>query len=508
LIAVEALANLNLAVANVALPQIGVHFEASQTGLDLVSVGFSLGLAGTVLYLGALGDRYGRKMMLILGVCLSIPAAVLAAYAPSVTVLIAARFLGGVAAGMSYPTTLALITALWRGPSRTKAIALWSAAGGAAMALASVVAGWTLTFAWWGSVFLITLPVAFIALMLAVALVPSHANENSDPVDHLGGALSIVGIVALVLTINFAPSTGEGTVAVVALGVAACALIAFFARQRRAPEPLFDLHYGARRIFWVAAVAGVIVFGTLMASLFIGEQFLQNVLGYSTLAAGAAVLPAAGVMLVVAPISASIIERFGSRITLLSGYGLCLGAFLVMLLTWHENSSYLVIALAFSLMGAGVGLAGTPASHSLTGSVPVRRAGMASGTADIQRDLGGAIMQSTLGALLTAGYASAVAAKIGADSAQRITPQVTNLLERSFSSATEVAKAHPDQATQIVQGAKESFLQGANWAYAAGAIAIVVGATLVALMFPHRNQEIDLLASYRENDALNPAPTL
>jgi MFS family permease len=131
LILVAAVANLNLAVANVALPDIGIAFDSSQTTLDLVAVGYSLGLAASVLYLGALGDRYGRKMMLVLGVSLSIPASIAAAYAPSDGFLIFARILGGVSAGMAYPTTLALITALWAGPARTKAIALWRSSGGA-----------------------------------------------------------------------------------------------------------------------------------------------------------------------------------------------------------------------------------------------------------------------------------------------------------------------------------------------------------------------------------------
>src|SRR6478672_5621087 len=135
LIVVAAVANLNLSVANVALPDIGAHFDSSQTTLNVIAVGYSLGLAASVLYLGAVGDRYGRKLLLLLGVLLSVPACLLAAYAPSDGVLVAARVLGGVSAGMAYPTTLALITALWSGPARTRSIALWSALGGAISSL-------------------------------------------------------------------------------------------------------------------------------------------------------------------------------------------------------------------------------------------------------------------------------------------------------------------------------------------------------------------------------------
>ncbi len=191
LIVVAAVANLNLAVANVALPSIGQAFDAGQTALDLVAVGYSLGLAASVLYLGAVGDRYGRKKMLVGGMALSIPASLLAALAPSIGVLFAARVLGGVAAGMAYPTTLALITALWSGPERTKSIALWSGIGGAIAALGPVISGALLTQFDWESVFVVTLPLAAIALLMALRFVPAHVNETSDPVDNLGGILSI-----------------------------------------------------------------------------------------------------------------------------------------------------------------------------------------------------------------------------------------------------------------------------------------------------------------------------
>src|SRR3954466_8781712 len=158
LILVAGVANLNLSVANVALPDIGRHFDASQTSLDLIAVGYSLGLAASVLYLGALGDRYGRKLLLLLGMALSVPACLLAAFAPSDEVLFGARVLGGLSAGMAYPTTLGLIAALWSGPGGTKSFALWSALGGAISSLGPLVAGALLESFVWGSVFLITLP--------------------------------------------------------------------------------------------------------------------------------------------------------------------------------------------------------------------------------------------------------------------------------------------------------------------------------------------------------------
>jgi len=501
LILVAAVANLNLLVASVALPDIGKAFNAGQVTLNLVAVGFSLGLAGSVLYLGAVGDRYGRKMMLISGTLLSIPACLLAAFAPSIGVLFAARVLGGIAAGMAFPTTLALITALWSGPARTSSIALWSAIGGASTALGPLIAGTLLATFWWGSVFIITLPLAVIAAAVALFFVPAHVNETTGRVDNLGGVLSVLLVAALILMINLAPVPDLGT-AVIGLGVVAlAALIAFAVRQRHAAAPLYDLRVAGRRIFWVAACAGIVVFGSLMGGMFVGQQFMQNVLGYSPFQAGLAIIPAAAFMIGVAPHSARLIERHGSRLTLLAGYFFVLLAFLVMLLTWKEGTAYWKVGLGYALIGTGVGLAGTPASHSLTGSVPVKRAGMASATADLQRDLGGAIMQSILGALLAAGYAASITAAIGsAPHSQQITTSVQGQLTKSFAGAEGIAKRYPQYASQITAAAKESFLHGDHWAYAAGILAVLLGTALVYFMFPGHAQEKSLLAGYHASD--------
>jgi DHA2 family multidrug resistance protein-like MFS transporter len=502
LILVAAVANLNLAVANVALPDIGKAFNAGQTSLNLVAVGYSLGLATSVLYLGALGDRYGRKRLLLLGMALSIPQALIAAFAPSIGVLFAARVIGGISAGMAFPTTLALITALWSGAERTRSIALWSAIGGAIASLGPLISGALLEQFDWGSVFLITLPLAAVALFLAWRYVPAHVNETTEPVDNFGGILSILLIAALVMGINLAPVPGKGALAI-GLGLIAIATAAAFVmRQRRARSPLYDLEVAGRRVFWVAACAGIIVFGSLMGAMFIGQQFLQNVLDYSTLDSGLAILPAAALMVVVAPRSAKLVEARGARFTLLVGYVFCVLGFLTMLLLWKDGIPYWKVGLGYAFIGIGVGFAGTPASHSLTGSVPVKRAGMASGTADLQRDLGGAIMQSILGALLTAGYAAAASEAIASSpESGKVTENVEGELTKSFSSAADLASQYPGHSQQIIAAAKASFLQGDAWAYTAGIVAILIGGALVFFGFPKRDEEQRLLAQYHAEDA-------
>jgi len=502
LILVAAVANLNLAVANVALPSIATSLDTSQTELNLVAVGYSVGLAASVLWLGALGDRYGRKMVLLAGTVLAIPASILAGVAGNVEVLIAARLLGGLAAGMAFPTTLALITALWSGPARTKAIALWSGVGGAIAALGPVISGALLEHFDWASIFIVTIPLAAMALLMALVFIPKHVNETTDSVDNFGGILSVIAVSTIVLAINFVSLPGETDLTLALTAIGLIALAAFVFRQRKAPNPLYDLDVAARRTFWVAACAGLIVFGSLMGAMFIGQQYLQNVLSYSTLDAGLAILPAAFCMVLVAPRSAKLVDAYGARFTLLGGYVFCVLGFVVMLFLWEDGASYWKVGLAYALIGVGVGLAGTPASHSLTGSVPVKRAGMASGTADLQRDLGGAIMQSIFGTLLTAGFASSMTAAIATfPNSGQINDTAQSALTKSFASAEAVAAQEPQYAEQIIAAAKTAFLQGDDEAYVAGIVAILIGAALVFFMYPKREQEQQMLAGFHAEDA-------
>ena len=502
LILVAAVANLNLAVANVALPSIGEAFDASQTSLNLIAVGYSLGLAASVLYFGALGDRYGRKLMLLLGTTLAIPFSVLAAWSPNEQVLFVARVGGGLSAGMAFPTTLALITALWSGPGRTRSIALWSGIGAAIASLGPLLAGLLLEHFWWGSVFLLTLPLAVVALLLAL-----EARAGARERGHGAGRQPRRRPVRAVRRradhrdqLRAVPSSGE-IIAIMA-GITIVAGAAFVLRQRRAANPLYDLDIAGRRIFWVAACAGIIVFGSLMGSMFIGQQFLQDVLGYDTLDAGAAILPAALLMVLVAPRSAKMVEA--RRRPPHHPHGLRLRA---ARLPGHAAA----LEGGHPVLEGRAGLRPGRHRHRVR-RAPRRRtrsrdpspssgSGMASGTADLQRDLGGAIMQSIFGALLAAGYAKAANAAIAASpEASQVTSSVQAELTKSFAGAESVAQQYPQYADQIIAAAKTSFLKGDQWAYVAGIVAVLLGAALVAFLFPKREEEEALLAAYHQAD--------
>jgi DHA2 family multidrug resistance protein-like MFS transporter len=257
----------------------------------------------------------------------------------------------------------------------------------------------------------------------------------------------------------------------------------------------------ARPTFWVAGVGGVIVFGSLMGAMFLGQQFMQNVLGYSTVAAGAAILPAAVLMILVAPRSAKLVHEQGSRFTLLLSFAAVLIALVIMFLFWHEGISYWLIGIAYVFLGTGVGLGGTPSSNSLAASVPITKVGMASGTTDLQRDLGGALMQSIFGALLAAGFANSMSAAIAsAPNAAEISDNVASQLMLSYASAENIAQQYPQYAEQITAAAKTAFLAGDNNAYIAGIIAILIGAGLVFFFYPKKEKEDELLQKYHAAD--------
>ena len=507
LILAACVANLNLTVANVALPDIGRELDATQVELNMVAVGFTLGLASSVLYLGAIGDRYGRKKLLLIGLALSIPTAALAAWAPDATVLIAARFLGGVCAGMVYPTTLSIITALYIGKQRVMAIALWSGIGASVAAIGPAVVGWLLTFAWWGAGFAISIPLAVLAFVLCCFL-PRKTGDLSPSVDHVGGLLSVVMIAALIAAITFAPTPGAGFVSVILAAIAVVAIVAFFFWERHTPAPLFDLHIARRRTFWVAALAGIIVFGSLMGAMFIGMQFLQNVLGYTPLEAGAGILPSAIAMIVLSPVAAVLIRRIGSRLTLAVGFVLVGIGFAAMFI-WTENSPYVLVGSTYVLLGAGVAIAAAPASRSIMASVPPEDLGMGSATNDLQRDLGGAIMQAVMGTLLVVRYSKDITDAFNAAPAaeqSELSNQAVTLMTESFTGAEQVAQSvDPQYSASLIEAAKQAFTDGANVAYASALVAVAIGLVIIVALYPRKQEEEQILAQYAETDTV-PAP--
>lgn len=490
-------ANINLAIANVALPDIGKELGASQDQLTLVAAAFATALAATVLYLGAIGDRYGRKKLFVIGAIMTIPTSMLAAWAPTVEVLILARLLSGVAAALLFPTTLSLIGALYSGKPALRAVALWSGIGAGTAALGPILGGWLLESFWWGSVFLIAVPLVIVPLVVGIAVLPHHSGEEVFKVDHLGGITSVIGIGALVIAINTI-AQGWSVELLVELFIAIVALVIFFIVQTKAQRPLIDLVLARARTMWVAFAAGAIAFGSLIGAMFIGQQFTQNVLGYDTLTAAAVVLPSAIMIMVGGQIAGKVIDAFGSRVCLTIGLGFVALAFAGMLFLWNESANIYEILGVYALVGTGVGLSATPTSRSLMNSVPIRRAGMGSAFLDLTRDFGGAIMQALMGGLLAAFYVRSLVKTfdaLPASEATEVSRSLAAQITSSYTSAAEAASGYPaNQANAIIAAAQQAFTDGKSAAIAVALLLTLAALILVIAIYPRKHRENEYYA--------------
>ena len=490
-------ANINTAISNVALPDIGRALDASNDQLTGITDAYQIAIAATVVYLGAVGDRYGRKKLLILGAILSVPFSIMSAFSQTPAMLIAAQMLVGVAGGMLYPTTLSLIRALWSGRSMTKAMALWAGVGAGASAFGPVLGGLLLAHFWWGSVFLITVPFAVAVVALAWWLVPRHAGETTDPVDHPGGVLSVIAISTFVLGIVWSPQGITPTVLAL-FGIALITGGLFAWRQLRIPNPIFDLHIAKVPTFWVAFVGGIAAFGALTGSLFIGQQFTQDVLGKSPLEAVLLVLPLGTLMVAMVPVTNHLMNTAGSKATLALGLAIASLGFVVIVFTWLPGASIGWVLFAYSLLGIGVGLASAPASRALTASVPVAKVGMGSAATDLTKDMGGAIFQALLGALLTFTYAEYFTKaydNLPADQAQQISQRTVIELGSSYAGAQRVAENAPaGDTSKILAAANHAFTDGKTAAIMVALVSTVLGAVVVWLFYPSRAKEAEIFA--------------
>lgn len=484
--------NISLSIANVALPSIGRDLNASQSDLTSIANAFALGLASTVMYFGAIADRYGRKLMFVLGAVLTVPTAFISAFAPNVEILILGRFTSGLAAALLFPTTLSLISSLYKNHAKVTAIALWSGIGGGVAALGPVLGGWLLESFWWGSVFLIAVPLVVVALVIGLFVLPWKCDEDPRPVDHLGGVLSIFGVLLLVLSIEqVADGLSMRLLWIFLLSLVFLAL--FFWRQARTSNPLIYLPLLKARTMWVAFIAGCITFGSLIGAMFIGQQFSQNVLGYGTLLAALVVMPTAIGTMVFGQIAGKIVTKRGSKLSFTLGLTFVALAFVVMLITWTESASMGWVLTAYTFIGIGVGLSVTPASRALMGSVPPARAGMGSAFLDLTRDFGGAIIQAIMGTFLAAAYAMSVRAQLAAlpaDEASKVTDQVSQELASSYSSAAQVASKYTGQTSDaILTGAAEAFTDGKTFAIGVALALTLIGLAVVVLAFPGKDKE-------------------
>jgi EmrB/QacA subfamily drug resistance transporter len=471
-------------IVNVALPTIREDLSATASQLQWIVDAYILVFAGLLLTMGALGDRFGRRGALAAGLSVMGVASILSALANSPDQLIATRALMGVGGALVMPATLSIITNVFTDPrERAQAIAIWSATAGMAIAIGPVTGGFLIEHFWWGSVFLINLPVVAISLLLGQLFVPTSKDPSAPPVDLPGALLSIGGMTSLVYAIIEGPQGWTEPNVVGGFIAAAVLLTAFVVWELRTEHPMLDMELFKNPRFSAASGAISLTFFGMFGAFFLLTQLLQSVMGYTALEAGIRLLPMAITQIIVAPNAARLVEKFGSKIVVALGLAVAaLGLLMTSRIT--AGAEYRDVAIALIVMSAGFALMMPSATEAIMGSVPPEKAGVGSAVNDTTRELGGAFGVAVLGSVVSSTYGPQVrdavaGSPLPADAVTAVSDQV--------GAAMETASRLPAPfGTLLHDAAASAFIDGMQTALMIGAGALALGAVLVALFLPAR----------------------
>jgi EmrB/QacA subfamily drug resistance transporter len=474
-------------IVNVALPTLQRELDASTTQLQWIVDAYILVFAGLLLTMGSLGDRFGRRGALAIGLSVMGTASILSSFANTADQLIATRALMGVGGALIMPATLSIITNVFTDRrERAQAIAIWSATAGAAVAIGPVTGGWLLEHFWWGSVFLVNVPVVVVALVLGHLFVPTSRDPAAPPVDVPGALLSIAGLVALVWAIIEGPGGWTDPEIIGGFAVAAVLLGIFVLWERRTRFPMLNMSFFRNPRFTAASAAIMLTFFAMFGSLFLLTQFLQSILGYTPLEAGIRLLPMAGVMLVVAPLSAKVVERIGSKIVVATG--LTVGAVgLILASRLTVGASYPEVLAALVVLAAGLALVMPSATESIMGSLPLAKAGVGSAVNDTTRQVGGALGVAVLGSVMSSTYGPRVTAAISGFPVS--SEQATAIHDQIGAAMQAASEIGGEPGRMLADVASRAFADGMSTAFIIGATALVLGAVIVTLFLPARARD-------------------
>ncbi|WP_084546711.1 DHA2 family efflux MFS transporter permease subunit [Glycomyces arizonensis] len=393
---------LDVTILNVALPTLAVDLDASTADLQWIVDAFIVVLAALLLPAGLLGDRIGRKKVLLAGLALFAAACVLAVLADGVAVLIAARVLMGIGAAVVLPVSMAVVPGMFTAAERTRAVALLTAGMAVGLPLGPLLGGWLLEHYWWGSVFLINLPLIAIGLVMVAVFLPESTDRDAPRLQPLPVAAAVLGLAAFVYGVIEAPVEGWTSAPTLVSGLGGVLLLAWFvASQLRADEPMVDLDLFRDRAFlWgsVVATAGSMV---LMGALFLVPQYLQIVQGHNAFGTGLRLLPMIVGLMLGGLASERAAARFGYRVTVTAGLGTLAAGCLIAMAT---GTGYGLVATWLAVLGLGLGLALVPATDAVLGSLPPHRAAMGSALMQTLRQTGGAVGVAVLGSVASSVY--------------------------------------------------------------------------------------------------------
>ncbi|WP_020118459.1 MFS transporter [Streptomyces canus] len=472
----------DLTILNVALPTMAADLDAGTGAQQWMADAYVVVFAALMLPAGLLGDRFGRRRMLIAGLAVFLAGSLVGALAGDVNAVIAARALMGVGGALVTPLALSVLPTLFAPDERTKAVGIVSAASALGLPLGPIIGGWLLNHFWWGSVFLVNVPMAAIGIAACVFLLPETRDPSSPTVDALSTALTVTGLGALVYAIIEAPARGWGDPLVLGMLAGSVVLIAgLVLRERRVRHPMLDMTLLTHRGFLFNTIAATLVNFVLSGLLFVLPPFLQAVLGHDALGTGVRLLPMMGGLLVASRLAPKVVTRFGARATVSAGLVVLAFAGLLGSRT-TADSGYGFVALWLSLTGFGFGLSLIPAMNGGLSALPRDRAGSGSGLLMTMRQVGGAIGIALLGSLLASTFRDRL--------------DVTGLPAQAAGTAQEsVVAAH-----QVAQRTGSAdLLASANSAYAHGmgvvllvcGIAALVAALLAAAFLPGTSRPTD-----------------
>lgn len=473
---------MSVAGLNVAIPSLQQDLGASATELQWIIDAYALVFAALLLPAGALGDRFGRKRALLLGLVIFAAGSVVGGIGTTATQVIAGRVINGIGAALIMPATLSLLTTIFPPHERRKAIALWAGFAGGGGALGPIVSGGLLESFWWGSAFLVNVPVVALVVAAVWIFSPTSRDPEATPLDPVGAVLSLVGLASLVFGIIEGPERGwSDALVLMAFALSAATLTAFVLWERRSDHPMLPLTFFRDRRMSVGSGVITITFFVMFGLFFLFSLYLQFVRAYSPLSAGLATLPLALALVAVAPRSAALAERLGSGPVMATGFLFVAAGFGVLSFI-SSATSYLVLVVALVLLGVGMSLTAAPATGSIMSAVPHAKAGVGSAVNDTTREVGGALGIAVLGSVSTASYRSAIHLE-----GLPLPPPALEAAEESIGAATGIAASVPgggELAARAGAAFTEAFITTSRVAMAV----CVAAAGLTAVAFSRRSE--------------------
>ena len=486
---------LDNSILNVAIPTLIRDLHASNSQVQWMIDSYTLVFAGLLLTMGAMGDRYGRRGALQMGYLMFGLGSLASAFATTAGQLIATRAFMGIGGALIMPATLSIITNVFPPKERGRAIGVWAGTAGIGVALGPLTGGFLLGHFYWGSIFLVNLPIVIFGVVAGFLLIPTSKDPSAPKLDPVGALLSIAALVTIVYAVIEAPNRGwtaPFTLATLAVGFILLGI--FVSWERRSDHPMLDVEFFRNPRFSAANAAITLTFFAMFGSIFLLTQYLQFTKGYTPLESGVRMLPYAITMMIVAPTSSRVVERFGSKFTIALGLGLAALA-LVVMTGLTVDTSYLDIAWRFVILAAGMGLVMAPATDSVMGSLPLAKAGVGSAVNDTTRQVGGALGVAIIGSVVSSVYGSKISDFfVGTRAPKAAVDVAKNSLGGAFGVADNLRRqAVPNAralAASLEHVANQAFVEAFRWGSRVGAVMLIVGVCIVLRWLPARAHDV------------------